>query len=336
MNILETMSESQQPLTHTFQVAHHPEFVAAQTQRQPRYWLHGLLLLLTMLTTLTVGAQFEQNFLHHQPAFSFGDGFLPLFDPGVYWRHPAQLVMGVPFSVALISILLAHELGHYIFCVRNRVDATLPFFIPVPFMIGTMGAFIRIKSRIRSRQQLFDIGVAGPIAGFLVAFPLLLLGLHYSGTVVAKPSGDFIEVQFPAIFYLAHSLIAHAGKSPPLAHIALHPIAVAAWVGMFATSLNLLPGGQLDGGHIIYAVAPRAHKWVTRTMVMMLAVLSVVWRGWLLWAVILGVTGWWHPPVAPWPELSPRRRLMAVMALGLLVLTFVPAPMLGQGWFANN
>lgn len=323
------MSETQQPLTHTFQVPHNSESITAQKRKQPRYWLHGLLLLLTMLTTLTVGAQFEQNFVHHQPAFSFGDGFLPLFDPQVYWRHPALLLMGVPFSVALIAILLSHELGHYYFCVRNRVDATLPFFIPVPFMIGTMGAFIRIKSRIRSRQQLFDIGVAGPIAGFVVAFPLLLLGLHYSGTVVPKPSGDFVDVRFPAIFYLAHGLIAHVGRVAPLEHIALHPIAVAAWVGMFATSLNLLPGGQLDGGHIIYAVAPRAHRWATRAMVIVLAVMSLAWRGWLLWAVILGMTGWWHPPVAPWPDLSLARRLMAVVALALLVLTFVPVPLLG-------
>jgi membrane-associated protease RseP (regulator of RpoE activity) len=330
------MPEPQQPLTHTFQVAPPPEFAATKGQAKPRYWLHGLLLLLTMLTTLTVGAQFEQNFLHHQPAFSFGDGFLPLFDPQVYWRHPAQLLMGVPFSVALISILLAHELGHYFFCVRNRVDATLPFFIPVPFMIGTMGAFIRIKSRIRSRQQLFDIGVAGPIAGFVVGFPLLLLGLYFSATVVPKPAGDFVDIRFPAIFYLAHGLIAHVRSAAPLEHIALHPVAVAAWVGMFATSLNLLPGGQLDGGHIIYAVAPRAHRWITRVMVIVLAVMSLAWRGWLLWAVILGVTGWWHPPVAPWPELSPARRLMAVVALALLVLTFVPAPMLGQGWFSGN
>jgi membrane-associated protease RseP (regulator of RpoE activity) len=330
--MLEIMPEPQQPLTHTFQVAHHPEFAATQARRQPRYWLHGLLLLLTMLTTLTVGAQFEANFLHRQPAFSFGDGFLPLFDPGVYWRHPALLLMGVPFSVALIAILLAHELGHYLLCVRNRVDATLPFFIPVPFMIGTMGAFIRIKSRIRSRQQLFDIGVAGPIAGFVVAFPLLLLGLHYSGTVVPKPTGDFVEVRFPAVFYFAHALIKHMGQAAPLEHIALHPVAVAAWVGMFATSLNLLPGGQLDGGHIIYSVAPRAHKWVTRTMVVLLAMLSYLWPGWMVWAVILGVTGWWHPPVAPWPELSGKRKVIALAAFALLVVTFVPVPIPGQGW----
>jgi membrane-associated protease RseP (regulator of RpoE activity) len=113
----------------------------------------------------------------------------------------------------------------------------------------------------------------------------------------------------------------------------LHPIAVAAWVGMFATALNLLPGGQLDGGHIIYAVAPRAHKWVSRVSVGVLAVMSCFWIGWLVWAVILGVTGWRHPPVPAWPELDQRRRWMSSIPVLLLVLTIVPAPILGQGWF---
>ena len=116
----------------------------------------------------------------------------------------------------------------------------------------------------------------------------------------------------------------------------LHPVGVAAWVGMLATALNLLPGGQLDGGHLVYAVAPRTHKWVTTTTVAVLALLSVFWIGWLVWAVILGLIGRRHPPVAPWPGLSKRRNALAVVAVAMLLLTWVPAPILGQGWLVGK
>jgi membrane-associated protease RseP (regulator of RpoE activity) len=197
-----------------------------------------------------------------------------------------------------------------------------------------MGAFIRIKSPIRSRRALFGIGVAGPIAGFMVAFPLLLVGLAMSKPAAVVIGVDSLGIGFPAIFHLAHWMVTATSPSAlPLSRLALHPIAVAAWVGMFATALNLLPGGQLDGGHIIYAVAPRAHKWVSRVSVGILALLSVFWIGWLVWAAILGVTGWRHPAVPAWPGLDPRRRVVALVPVLLLVLTFVPAPILGQGWF---
>lgn len=331
------MSDPSQPISHTFEAPSYPEALVVTRRKKRRYWPNGLLLLLTVLTTLTVGVQMQENFLRGLPAFTYGDGFLPLFDPTLYWHHPGRLLAGVPFSVALMCILLAHEFGHFFLCEHHHVDATLPYFIPVPFMIGTMGAFIRIKSRIRSRQQLFDIGVAGPIAGFVVAFPLLLLGLHLSGTMAPVTPGQHVLIRYPAIFYFAHWLVSPAGRSVPLGHVALHPIAVAAWVGMFATALNLLPGGQLDGGHIIYAVAPRAHKWVTRTAVLSLAVLSAYWWGWLLWALILGVTGWRHPAVPAWPELGGSRRALAIIPLLLLVLSFIPAPFIpepfaSQGW----
>ena len=197
-----------------------------------------------------------------------------------------------------------------------------------------MGAFIRIKSPIRSRRALFDIGVAGPIAGFVVAVPLLLVGLAMSKPLAPVIGVESLGIGFPAVFHLAHWIVkSSSATAVPLGRLALHPIAVAAWVGMFATALNLLPGGQLDGGHIIYAVAPRAHKWVSRVSVGVLALLSCFWIGWLVWAAILGVTGWRHPAVPAWPELDPRRRVMSLVPVLLLVLTFVPAPILGQGWF---
>ena len=327
------MSDPSQPISYTFEVPSRPAaYAVARGQNRP-YWLHLLLLLLTMFTTLVVGAQLYDNFRHRLPAFTLGDGYLPLFHPLWIWHQPSRLLMGIPFSVALMAILLAHEFGHFLLCEKYEVDATLPFFIPAPTLIGTMGAFIRIKSPIRSRRALFDIGVAGPIAGFVVALPLLLVGLALSKPLAPFNQGENLGIGFPVIFHLAHWMVTPSATAMPLGRLALHPIAVAAWVGMFATALNLLPGGQLDGGHIIYAVAPRAHKWVSRVSVGVLALMSCFWYGWLVWAAILGVTGWRHPPVPPWPELDSRRRVLSVVPVILLVLTIVPAPILGQGWF---
>jgi len=328
------MSEPSPPISYSFEVpAHSAAYVVTQSQKRP-YWLHLLLLLLTMLTTLIVGAQLNENFQRALPAFTLGDGLMPLFHPRWIWQQPSRILMGIPFSVTLMAILLAHEIGHFLLCEKYNVSATLPFFIPAPTLIGTMGAFIRIKSPIRSRRALFDIGVAGPIAGFVVAVPLLVVGLALSKPLAPLYGVESLGIGFPAVFHLAHWFLAKSsGLVVPLSGLALHPIAVAAWVGMFATALNLLPGGQLDGGHIIYAVAPRAHKWVSRVSVVVLVVLSTFWIGWLVWAVILGVTGWRHPPVPPWPSLDTRRRSMSVVAVILLLLTIVPAPILGQGWF---
>src|SRR5271165_5019844 len=327
------MSDPSQPISYIFEVPSHPAaFVVTRRQKRP-YWLHLLLLLLTMFTTLVVGAQLYDNFQRRLPAFTLGDGYMPLFHPLWIWQQPNRLLMGIPFSVALMAILLAHEFGHFLLCEKYEVNATLPFFIPAPTLIGTMGAFIRIKSPIRSRRALFDIGVAGPIAGFVVALSLLLLGLSLSKSLAPITAVESLGIGFPAIFHLANWILTPSTNAVPLSRLALHPIAVAAWVGMFATALNLLPGGQLDGGHIIYAVAPRAHKWVSRASVGVLVLLSSFWIGWLVWAAILGVTGWRHPPVPAWPGLDSSRRWMSVIAVLLLALTIVPAPILGQGWF---
>lgn len=141
-----------------------------------RYWLHALLLVATIFTTLVVGSHFEYNYLHQQPALADEDNsYIPFFPVDLVWQHPSRLLLGIPFSASLMAILLAHEMGHYLFCVRYGVNATLPFFIPFPSLIGTMGAFIRIRSPIRSRTALFDIGIAGPIAGFVVAYGVLAL-----------------------------------------------------------------------------------------------------------------------------------------------------------------
>ena len=327
------MSDPSQPLAYTVEVVPRPEVLSATSAGTRPYWLHLLLLLLTMLTTLIVGAQLYDNFLHGLPAFTPGKEFIPLFSPKWIWQHPSRLLMGVPFSVALMSILLAHEMGHFLCCEKYGVRATLPFFIPAPTLIGTMGAFIRIQSPIRTRRALFDIGIAGPIAGFVVALPVLLLGLALSRPLASTMGRESIDIGFPLVFRLGHWLVtALAGRSLPLDRLALHPVAVAAWAGMFATSLNLIPGGQLDGGHILYAVAPKAHRWVTIITVGVLVVLSGFWLGWLVWAVLLAITGSRHPVVAPWPGLAAGRRMLTVLIVLLLALTFVAAPIVGQGW----
>ncbi|MGZ4790003.1 MAG: site-2 protease family protein [Terriglobales bacterium] len=290
--------------------------------RRHPYWLHILLLLLTVGTTMLVGTRLELNYLQGKPIFSFGEDMMPLFPISEVWHQPGLILLGLPFSLTLMGILLCHELGHYIFCVRYGIYATLPFFIPAPTLIGTMGAFIRIKSPIRNRTALFDIGIAGPIAGFLVATLVLLFSLPLSK--VSLLEGDIVY-GYPLIFRLVHWFMwGDAGSAMPLQHMLLHPTAVAAWVGMFATALNLLPGGQLDGGHIVYAVFPRAHKWITILTIGILIPMATLSWSWLLWAGLIAVSGLRHPAVPPWPGLPRNRRLLALFAVVMLVLTFIP------------
>jgi hypothetical protein len=299
-----------------------------------RYWLHGLLLLLTIFTTLVVGSHFESNYRDHQPPLADeGDSVIPFFPIDVVWHQPARLLRGISFSASLMLILLAHEMGHYLYCVRYRVWATLPFFIPFPTLIGTMGAFIRIRSPIRSRTELFDIGIAGPIAGFVVACVVLLVGLGFSRVApTVPPLSDAFVFHYPLIFPLAQRLLAslgliHGDSALPLQNLLLHPMALAAWGGMFATSLNLLPGGQLDGGHIVFSIAPRAHLFISRTVILVLIPLAVYrWAGWLVWAILLEISSFRHPHVGEWPKVTGKRLWLAAFALLMLVVTITPLP----------
>jgi membrane-associated protease RseP (regulator of RpoE activity) len=224
-------------------------------------------------------------------------------------------------------------MGHYLFCVRYGVSATLPFFVPFPTLIGTLGAFIRIKSPLRSRAVLFDIGIAGPIAGFVVALVVLIFSLPFSRVAPVGALPPDIQLGYPLIFHLVRRSLVALGFAPglagvPLSRLYLHPVAVAAWVGMFATSLNLLPGGQLDGGHIVFAVSPRAHKTISRITILALIPLAVYfWTGWLVWAVLLRLSGMRHPSVPVWPDITTGRRWLAVCALLMLALTFFYIPL---------
>jgi hypothetical protein len=326
-----TMSDPTPPISYTFEVPVRPPVYIVAPRPRRQYWVHILLLLVTMFTTLVVGARLQYNFLHNMPAFTTDDFALPLFPIKWILQSPARLELGIPFCCTLLGILLAHECGHFFLAEKNRVFATLPYFIPAPTFIGTFGALIRIKSPIRSRQALFDIGIAGPIAGFLVAVPVLFWGLALSKPAPSGIPSSLLELGYPPIFQLVEHLLAPLTGHRSLPNLLLHPVGVAAWVGMFATALNLLPGGQFDGGHIIYAVNPRAHKRVTRATILALLPLGLFfWSGWVVWAGILGFTGLRHPDVPLWPDLGATRRWLALVAVLMLFLTFVFAPFHGE------
>ena len=288
-----------------------------------RLWIHIVLLLATFVSTMVVGARIQDNFARHQPAFSLSDDSGSLFPVEWIWEAPTRLMGGLPFSLTLMFILLAHEMGHYFYARRYHVYATLPYFIPFPSLIGTLGAFIRIKSQIPSRAALFDIGIAGPIAGFVPSSIAMLVGLAFSRPLNGV-DGPYMQLGFPLAFRFA----AHAEHiRVPLALLSLHPIAVAAWVGMFATALNLLPGGQLDGGHITFSIAPKWHRLVTiLTVCALIPLTRYSWKGWLLWAVVLAMAAG-HPAVPDRPAVSGRRRWVALFGLLMLVLCFTPTPL---------
>lgn len=233
------------------------------------------------------------------------------------------------YSAAIISILLCHEMGHFVLCLHYRVPATLPYFIPMPALpFGTMGAVIRMSGQLRSRQSILDIGAAGPIAGLVVAAPLLFWGLAHSNIV----SEDLLGTR--GGFRLGESLLFHlvariaVGEIPEGSELILHPVAMAGWAGFFVTGLNLLPIGQLDGGHILYAVLGRRARLVGLVFLVLLGVLTLFWhRGWwplLLLLLFFVRTG--HPPPADPRPLDRGRVYLGLSMMVLFVLTFVPRP----------
>jgi len=279
-----------------------------------------VLFLLTFLTTTYAGQLHYASFV-----VGFSDRSLDLSG----WSLFAH---GLWYSVSILAILGCHEFGHYYACRYYRVDSTAPFFLPAPLPItGTLGAFIRIRQPIPSKRALFDIGIAGPIAGFVVAVPLLLVGMYLS-TVVQLPStfrGSVLELGEPLLFKIATWLT--FGQVPDGFTVNMHPIAFAAWFGLLATSLNLFPIGQLDGGHISYAVFGRWSTHLTLATAACLVGLVFLSSSWLVWAVLtigmILVIGPRHPPV--WDEHEPldRTRLwLAAFALVMFALCFTPAP----------
>lgn len=339
------MSESTSSIP-TSTLDYHPLPKPEGPPPRPRYWLHALLLAATCFTTLVVGARLEVNFLNNLPPFKTGNESIPYFPIGWALAHPSRLLLGIPFSAALLMILLCHEMGHYLFCRYYGVYATLPFFIPAPTLIGTLGAVIRIKAPIRSRAALFDIGVAGPIAGFVVAVVTLGIALLFSKPMGRGVGVSDLQLGFPPVFYVVHSVLRHitpdrAVALLPLSRLYLHPMAVAAWVGMYATALNLLPSGQLDGGHIVYALAPRAHRlisWITVIALVYLGAMayrldhrSVSWWFWACILAVMNVLSYRLEQAPDHPPLPASRSLLTLVAAAMLALTFTVSPF-QLGW----
>jgi hypothetical protein len=286
-----------------------------------RYWLHTLLFLLTLYSTTLVGARLAHNFAHNLPAFDL-ESDLPAY--AEIWASPSELVRGLPFSLTLLAILLAHEFGHFLACVYYRVNASLPYFIPAPTLIGTLGAFIRIRGPIYSRRALFDIGVAGPLAGFVFLLPALSIGLAYSKIIAGVPQEGSILFGVPPLLWVLEKLIFPGVQT---GMIYLHPIARAAWIGVFATALNLLPIGQLDGGHILYAFVGERHRRLSRVFAFLLVPAGVLfWWGWIFWAVVLFFLGARHPAIYDDNPLGPVRIRLGALALAIFVLCFMPNP----------
>lgn len=279
------------------------------------------LFIITAFSTLAAGAQFAAAYAANQsPGFDsfFSDYFRPFFEPRL-------LISGIPFAVTLMGILLAHELGHFFACRHYHISATYPYFIPAPTLIGTLGAFIRIRSPIFNRQALFDMALAGPLVGFLIAMPALALAILFSKVVTATDATSSFVFGQPLVERLLE-LMLRPGVSH--AHLLLHPVGRAAWVGLFATALNLLPAGQLDGGHILYAVAGEQHRRTSFAVAILLVPLAIkFWAGWLVWAVLLVAIGFRHPPLIDrWEPLDRTRRILSGVALAVFVLCFMPAP----------
>jgi membrane-associated protease RseP (regulator of RpoE activity) len=284
-----------------------------------RYWVHGLLLLLTVLSTTIVGAGFARNFAAGR-IFDFDLGFAGY---RMAFHDPSYLLDGLPFSLTLLAILLTHEMGHYLAARYYYVDATLPFFIPVPNLIGTFGAFIRIRSAILARRILFDIGIGGPLAGFAALILPLIIGVSLSQ--VSPHAGERGDLIFgtPLILRCFEWAILHARPED----VYLHPVARAAWVGLLATALNLLPIGQLDGGHILYSFIGEWTRTLSRVFIGVLVLMGFFFAwSWFFWAAILFFFGLRHPVIVDPSPLSPARRWLGLLALIILILSFTPTP----------
>jgi membrane-associated protease RseP (regulator of RpoE activity) len=283
----------------------------------------AVLFLLTLISTLAVGAQYAASYASWQ-----SPDFEELFSTyAALLVHPRLLLAGAPFAFTLIGILLAHELGHFFACRYYGISASYPYFLPAPTLIGTLGAFIRIRSPIYNRKALFDVGLAGPVVGFLFAVPALAIAIFYSHVVPASDAHSSIVFGQPLVmrFLLA---VLRPGVRP--GDLLLHPVGRAAWVGLFATALNLLPGGQLDGGHILYSVASKYHRKVTLGVAFLLMPLGVFyWRGWILWSILLLAIGFRHPPLLNrWERLDRTRLLWAAVAVLIFILCFMPMPVM--------
>ncbi len=300
-----------------------PRTAATRTSSLARLAIPVGLLLITLFTTTAVGMRYMYDFHLGVAPLSSDADVLPY-----RWAFAnlRSLASGLPFSLTLIGILLTHEFGHYFACRYFGVSATLPYMLPAPSLSGTFGAVIRLRSRITSRTALVVIGASGPVAGFLVTIWTLTLGLSLS---TYTDQAQLPRVGVPLLLSLLHAL--HFASHPGINFLATpHPILIASWMGLLITALNLIPAGQLDGGHIAYAISPDFHRWSSRLVVAVLFALGIFqWAGWLLWGVVLTTPAMRHPRVSDRSPLHGVAKLLIPASLAILLLCGTIQPFAG-------
>ncbi len=282
--------------------------------------VHILLFVATVLTTILAGIQL--GIQDHNALLE--TGFIRYFAD-----NPHIIISGISYSFAILLILGFHEMGHYCHSRKYSVNATLPYFIPAPpfiFLVGTFGAVIKIKSPINFRKPLVEIGAAGPIASFLLSIPVTLIGLKLSRVVVSVPSGSSIVFGESIIFSFLSRLV-FGSSLPADSSIYMHPLAFAGWFGFFATALNLIPIGQLDGGHLIYALLGKYYNKFSKAVFFMLIPLGILWPGWFVWAIMLIIIGLKHPRVYDEDKaLTNREKILIGVNIIIFLLCFIPRP----------
>jgi len=290
-----------------------------------KIWINIVLFAVTVVSTFVVGISWSLSFKYADVLSQPQEVNLGI----KIFEDPQVIYLSIIYALVLIIILLGHELGHFLTCQHYQIESTLPYFIPAPTLIGTLGAFIKIKSPITRKKQLFDIGVAGPLTGFVLAVPALVYGLSLSKVVPALPQEGTLVFGEPLLLKLAASIIFE--NIPPNHDIILHPVAFAGWVGIFVTALNLFPVGQLDGGHVSYALFGGKSKNLAKIFLGIFIIMGIFfWLGWFLWAFIILLLGLRHPRVIDeGNSLSPGRKFVGFLVLLIFILSFIPDPIKG-------
>ncbi|MCP4727558.1 MAG: site-2 protease family protein [bacterium] len=296
-----------------------PDYPAGQSREDlppPKKTLNIILFILTVFSTLFMGS---------------------ILEGGNPFESLSQLRLGIPFSGTLLGIIGLHEFGHYYMCKRHGVSATLPFFIPAPTIIGTLGAVIKIKSPITNNKALFDIGAAGPIAGFVVAIPAVIYGLQISTVMEVQNAAGGLTLGDPLLMKIAMNYI--IGEIPEGFSVYISSVGFAGWVGLLVTAFNLLPIGQLDGGHIAYSLMGKKQTFLGYATFIALFPLTFYWWGWFVWIIIALVMKIKHPTAhTVFEPLDLKRKMIGLLCLIIFILCFIPIPIVGMGLkqFAEN
>jgi membrane-associated protease RseP (regulator of RpoE activity) len=288
--------------------------VVFSQSRPQRWWINLLLFALTIVTTTLMGAILEQ-------------GEQLMQNPRLFFQQPGLILTGIPASMTIMGILGIHEIAHYVAARRHGLDSSLPYFIPVPFgLVGTLGAIIRMRTPWENRNSLFDVGAAGPLAGILVALPLFFAGLMISPALPPQPEGTPLGT--PLLMGWLEDLVYVLRDIPPAHDIYVNSWTFAAWFGLVVSGFNLLPIGQLDGGHVAYAVLGSKMRILSTVVLVIIGLLGILlWPGWYLWIAFTFMSGWMHPPPLNALEpLSKGRTILGIVVLVLTALLFTPAP----------